>query len=381
MSEPSEIRFINGRTVTASEVVTESVTVRDGLIAALDSSRSQGPGVIDLEGDFLLPGLIELHTDNLEKHLVPRPGVLWPSPLAALLAHDAQLAGAGITTVLDGVCVGWFLDEMRPKLFELSIQAITEAGNRDLLRAEHMLHMRCEIADPVMMDMFEPHAGNSLIRLVSFMDHTPGQRQWLNIDKYRLYHRDKKWNETELQARINDLQENQAEYAAANRRHLAEVCGDLHIPMASHDDTLEEHVNEAFSGGAAISEFPTTLEAARRARELGMEVIAGAPNLVRGESHSGNISAAMLGQEKLLTGLSSDYVPISLLAGLFKLHHQYHYTLPEAVALGSGNIARMLGLDDRGEIEPGRRADLIRVRLINDLPVIRGVWCQGLRVA
>jgi alpha-D-ribose 1-methylphosphonate 5-triphosphate diphosphatase len=372
----------NCRVVTGDGVIFGTVTVKDGMIFAIDDDKTFArKGVLDLQGDYLLPGLIEMHTDNLEKHLVPRPGVLWPSPASALLAHDAQLASAGITTVLDAVCVGWFLDDMRPKLLALSVDAVKSAVANNLLRADHLLHMRCETADPFVVDLFAPHAENSLIRLVSFMDHTPGQRQWLDIDKYRLFHQADNWSDTELRSRITSLQENQAKYTASNKQLLAGMCSTLGVPLASHDDTEETHVEQAYQEGATISEFPTTLSAAKKARKLAMDVIAGAPNLVRGESHSGNVSATELGRQRLITGLSSDYVPVSLLAALFKLHLDFHYTLPEAVSLASANVARMLGLDDRGEIVPGKRADLIRVQLIDELPVVRSVWRQGLRIA
>jgi alpha-D-ribose 1-methylphosphonate 5-triphosphate diphosphatase len=378
----NSLQFTNCQVVTREKVFSGVVTVENGFITEINEGQAAAKSdSVDLNGDLLIPGLIEMHTDNLEKHLVPRPGVLWPSPLAALLAHDAQLASAGITTVLDAVCVGWFLDDMRPKLLDLSVNAVEQAKKKDILRSDHLLHMRCEVADPFVIEMFEQHMKNDLVKLVSFMDHTPGQRQWLNIDKYRLYHKNKNWSESELQGRINALKEHQANFAQEHKEKLGKLCAELDVPIASHDDTEESHVDEAYQDGAVISEFPTTLHAAKKARTLGMDVVGGAPNLVRGESHSGNVSVTELGEQRLLTGLSSDYVPVSLLNGIFKLHTAFHYSLPEAVAHASSNTARMLGLNDRGEIAQGKKADVVHVQIIDDLPVVRGVWRQGNRIA
>lgn len=373
--------FSNCRLVTRSEVINGALLVKNGIIDSVDSGPIQTRHqVYDANGDFLLPGFIEMHTDNLEKHLIPRPSVVWPSTKAALLAHDAQIASSGITTVLDALRVGKFLDDNRAELLNNSIDAIMDAREHQVLRAEHLIHMRCEVSDPCVMEMFEPHKYNDCIRLVSLMDHTPGQRQWLNISKYRGYHQARKWSDEKLESVISTLKQNQHIHAEENRAALKNICGRLQLPMASHDDTEESHIDEAVESGVTISEFPTTLAAARKARAADMQVIAGAPNLVRGESHSGNVSAEELGRERLLTGLSSDYVPMSLLGGALKLHHQLDYTLPEAVSLITVNIAAMLGLSDRGEILPGKKADLVHVKMINKLPVIRSVWRDGIRV-
>jgi alpha-D-ribose 1-methylphosphonate 5-triphosphate diphosphatase len=212
------------------------------------------------------------------------------------------------------------------------------------------------------------------------MDHTPGQRQWSNLAKYRLFHRDKKWTDQEFEADLASRREAQEAFAQTNRKEIVAICRDRGLPMASHDDTLPEHVAEAVGEGISISEFPTTETAARNARRAGMRIVMGAPNLVRGDSHSGNVSALVLGRKGLLDGLSSDYVPASLLHGAFLATERLGWPLPEAVATVSANIADFLGLADRGRIAPGRRADLIRVTLSDGLPVVRSVWREGRRV-
>jgi alpha-D-ribose 1-methylphosphonate 5-triphosphate diphosphatase len=153
------------------------------------------------------------------------------------------------------------------------------------------------------------------------------------------------------------------------------------IPLASHDDTLPEHVDEAERDGVVISEFPTRVEAARAARDKGMSIVMGAPNVVRGGSHSGNVAAAELARKGLLDTLSSDYVPSSLMLAAFRLTQEADFTVPQALALVSRNPARAVGLGDRGEIAPAMRADVARVRLSGAEPVVRAVWREGRRVA
>ncbi len=169
-------------------------------------------------------------------------------------------------------------------------------------------------------------------------------------------------------------------FADVNRRALAALGRARGLPQASHDDGTLAHIEEARELGMTIAEFPTTVEAAAAARQHEMAVVMGAPNVVRGGSHSGNISAGALAAEGLLDILSSDYAPVSLLHAAFLLHGAGGMALPEAVAKVSRNPARALGLDDRGEIAPGKRADLARVCIVNGLPVPRQVWRAGSRV-
>jgi len=378
MNQNRERIFANARIVTRTAVIEGTVRVVDGIIREVEGGGTGVPNAIDLDGDYLLPGLIEMHTDNLEKHLIPRPGILWPSALAALLAHDIQVSGAGITTVLDAVFVGDYQSAgTRRQIMEDSVEAIRQARNERLLRADHMLHLRCEISDAGVLELFSPYAQENLVKLVSIMDHTPGQRQWSDLVKYRQFHRDKKWTDAEFGKGIEDRIAVQQKCAAENRRRILKICRMRGLPVASHDDTTEQHSIESAADGVTLSEFPTTFQAARKARELGMRIVMGAPNIVRGNSHSGNVSASELADNKLLDGLSSDYYPLSLLHGAFLLHQRHGMPLPEAVAKVSANIADFLHLDDRGEIACGKRADLIRVKLCGALPVVRAVWREG----
>ena len=371
----------NAKMVCRDEIVSGSISLHNGVIESIDAGYSGVNGARDLEGDYLLPGFVEMHTDNLEKHLSPRPGVIWPSALAALKAHDNQIVGAGITTVLDAVFVGEEHEaSVRRALLQLSVEAIHRAAEAQILRAEHLLHLRCEISEAEMMNLFMSYSDSPYLRLVSLMDHTPGQRQFTDPAKYRQYYEKQGWSNDEYEEVAARLRNSRALYAQRNWAVVVEFCRQLGIVMASHDDTTCEHVEEAAEAGMAISEFPTRKEAAARARDLGLKVVVGAPNLVRGESHSGNVSARELAEEGILDALSSDYVPTSLILAVFTLHEKMDYPLPRAASLASANPAGMLGLHDRGEIAPGKRADLIWVRLVDGLPIIQAVWQKGRQV-
>jgi len=283
--------------------------------------------------------------------------------MSALLTHDAQISAAGITTVLDAMGVGDF-DARSVRAMGLTdiSTALAQARAQGLLRAEHLLHMRCELACDNMLEVVEPFLAEPTVRLVSLMDHTPGQRQWMDIERFRIY-------------------------TQRNRSGLLERCRARAIPLASHDDTVVEHIHEALEAGISISEFPTTLDAAQAARTHGLGIVMGAPNLVRRGSHSGNVSALDLGRADLLDCLSSDYVPHSLLHGAFLLRDEAGWSLPRAITTVTRTPARMVGLEDRGEVSPGQRADLLRVRETQAVggagvvPVPLGTWREGERIA
>jgi len=377
----AELVFRNATMVLRDRVLEGHVVCRDGAIAEIGEGTTAAPGV-DLEGDLLLPGLVELHTDNLEHHVAPRPGVRWPMG-AALLAHDAQIAAAGITTVLDALAVVDRGDSpVRGSMLADATSAIAQARDARLLRADHLIHLRCEVSYGGVVRDSEELIESPLVRLVSLMDHTPGQRQFVTLDQYYVYYQGKfGYNDAQMTELIAKRQADQRLYSDANRRRLAALCRERGLPLASHDDATSEHVEESHALGMTMAEFPTTPEAARLAHERGMAVIMGGPNVVRGGSHSGNVSARRLVEAGTLDILSSDYVPSSLLHGAFLLHVLQGVALPEAVAMVSATPARALGLADRGEIAAGRRADLVRARAVEGMPVVRQVWRGGSRIA
>lgn len=374
--------FENARIVTPDGIVHGRLVVRDGAIEEIAADGARTGAGLDCEGDLLVPGLVEIHTDNLERQVQPRPKVRWPGD-AALVAHDAQVAATGITTVCDAICVGFYGGKKeRLEFLEISLEAIRHGREADTLRADHLLHLRCEVSDPHVVELFESHKDEPSLKVVSLMDHTPGQRQWQDLERYRTFHRGRSdATDAEFEAMVRRRLDEQARYADGHRKAIVELCRDRPVALASHDDTTPEHVAQARAEGCAISEFPTTLEAARAARAAGMTVVMGAPNVILGGSHSGNVSALDLAEHDLLDGLSSDYVPVSLLHAAFRLHERLDWPLERAIDVVSGGPARMCGLDDRGALAAGLRADIVRVRRAGELPAVLAVWREGRRVA
>ncbi|MTH98177.1 alpha-D-ribose 1-methylphosphonate 5-triphosphate diphosphatase [Roseibium sp. RKSG952] len=374
--------FTNARLVLADEVIDGALTCRqDGRIDGIGGATSTSGH--DCEGDYLLPGLVELHTDHLEVHYAPRPKVRW-NPVSAVQAHDAQIACAGITTVFDALRVGMDEDaDLRYHDMRLLADAIETGQNEQRLRADHFIHLRCEVSAPDVMEAFSVFEEDDRVRLISLMDHTPGQRQFVSLHSFRAYYQGKKgFSDAEMDAFIVERQERADKNAPEHRKRIAAFAKDRGISVASHDDATLAHVDEAVALDTRIAEFPTTIEAARASRDAGMAVLMGAPNVVRGGSHSGNVSARELAENACLDVLSSDYVPVSLIQAAFQLASEVDtISLPDAIAKVTAIPAEAIGLDDRGKLETGRRADLVQVRLVGNVPIVRGVWREGRRVA
>ena len=379
---PVEQILTNARVITAEQEFVGTLVLRDGLIAQVEEGVSGLPQAQNLNGDYLLPGLVELHTDNLEKYMSPRPGVDWPSA-SAVLTHDAQIASAGITTVFDALAIGDVNPRgKRMQQLPAMLEAIASAAAAGHMRADHRLHLRCEVCHPETLAVFRDLVEHPLVQLVSVMDHAPGQRQFAKEDKYREYYMGKyHLSEAEMDAFIVEQVDNSRQYSDRQRRSIVADCQARGISVASHDDATLAHVQESAGFGMSIAEFPTTLEAAKASHELGLKVLMGAPNIVRGGSHSGNIAAAELAQHGVLDILSSDYYPASLLQAALLLAGQDNaYDLPRAIATVSQVPAQAAGLDDRGEIRAGLRADLLQVRVQDGQALIQQVWRQAKRV-
>lgn len=378
--------FKNARLVLTDEVMDGSLTVNQaGQIEAMNGSTAVDGH--DCEGDYLLPGLIELHTDHLETHYAPRPKVRW-NPVAAVQAHDAQIACAGITTVFDALRVG--MDEGDDPSDSLQVadmralaDAIETGQSENRLRADHFIHLRCEVSGPDVLQAFTNFEGDERVRLVSLMDHTPGQRQFVSLDSYISYYQGKRGFSDQQMAEFIEHRKARADKnTPGNRKAISAYAQEHDIAIASHDDATIAHVDEAISLNTKIAEFPTTVEAARASHEAGMAVLMGAPNVVRGGSHSGNVSARELAEAGHLDVLSSDYIPASLLQAAFQLADEIEaISLPRAIATVTSTPANAIGLQDRGRLAPGLRADLIQVKLVGNIPIVRGVWREGYRVA
>ncbi len=376
-----ETILTNAQLILEDQILSGSILVRDGVIADIWEGKARTGE--DMEGDFLVPGLVELHTDHLEGHYAPRPKVRW-NPLAAVLAHDAQIAASGITTVFDALRVGTIDsdgDINADDMIKLA-DAIDDSVNNRRMRADHLLHLRCEVSAADCVEAFDRFGRHGRVRLASLMDHAPGQRQFAQLDAYRTYYQGKlKMSDEAFSRFCQDRMAASTTYSAKHRTVIAGRATERGIVLASHDDATVEHVDEAVGQGVRVAEFPTTLEAARASHDSGMAVLMGAPNVVRGGSHSGNVSARMLAKDGCLDILSSDYIPYSLVQSAFHLGEVVDgVSLPDAINMVSRNPARAVGLDDRGSIEIGKRGDLVRVSVADHIPVVRTVWREGRRV-
>ena len=384
--------FTNYRLQLPGEEVLGTLIVKDGTIADIQAGTVQTGQ--DGEGQYLLPGLVELHTDNLERCISPRPGIRWPLA-AAVTYHDRDLAAAGITTVCDAIAIGDVTpgESLRKSSYDDMIQALHDHQRSARFLIDHRLHLRCELGYETVSEIVEQYAQHPLLSLISLMDHTPGQRQFTKLDKFREYYMGKHGvTEAEIDGFIEERLQAQKEYAKKNRDTLVEMASVHNLSMASHDDATVEHVQQAVSEGVNISEFPTTLTAAKAAKGSGLQVLMGAPNLVLGGSHSGNVSAMELVRLDLVDLISSDYVPHSLLQSVFVMAAvtgKPVYETMKPVTLNSAIAIQLEG--DRGSLEIGKRADLLTVHcdlgsdsisaVARSVPRITQVVCGGDRIA
>ncbi len=370
----------NARIVLPDGVLHGTIVLEGTRIVSVEPGRAHAPGALDLDGDTVIPGVVDLHTDNLERQVQPRSNARWPSR-SAMVAHDAQCAAAGVTTVLDALCLGDLgFDKDRIRTFREGVADGDALADTGLLKSEHFLHLRCEMPAADVIALLDPVADHPRVRMVSLMDHSPGVGQYANLDRYRALRAKEGIDAATVERRIGELQEQRARLRDPNRRALLDRVRPGGTVLASHDDRTAAEVEENHRDGIRISEFPVTMEAALAARACAMQVIAGAPNIVRGGSHSGNVAAADLVRARAVDAFASDYVPASLVEAAFGCVRGTDITLPDAIALVTDSPARMAGLADRGRIAPGYRADLVRVRVHDGLPIVRQVWKAGERV-
>ncbi len=381
IAEP--VVLANAEVIAQGAAFRGRVTLIGDQVAEVVEGGEVPVGAIDCGGDVVAPGLVELHTDNLERHIRPRPAVHWPHN-AAIVAHDAELASCGITTVFDAIRVGsiegkggtgWsrYARDLADEV--LAIRA------KGALKISHHLHLRAEVCSHSLIDELEQFGADDRVGIVSLMDHTPGQRQFADIGQYEIYMKGKHGlSDASFKEHVQARQTLGEKVRDVHEAAAVAAAGRFGAVLASHDDTLVVHVERSSGYGIALAEFPTTLVAAEACHTYGIAVMMGAPNLIRGGSHSGNVAAGELAEAGLLDIMSSDYVPSALLFAAVRLGTLWD-DLPRALATVSSAPARAAGLTDRGEIAVGQRADLVRFRVEGEVPVLHGVWSGGRRVA
>ena len=378
----TETILANAMLVLPDAVTPGCVVLRDGVIAEIGTGRGLPKGAFDCAGDLLAPGLIELHTDNLERHIEPRPKVAWPHS-DAIIAHDAELCSVGITTVFDALRVGSIGSSGRSDYREYAralADEILAMRARDGFRISHYMHLRAETCSETLLDELARFGPEDRVGIVSLMDHTPGERQFRDISKLRDYVRKKHGlSEAEFLAHVAQEQALKARFGAAHEAGIVAAARRYGAVLASHDDTTAEQVAVSQAHGVKFAEFPTTFEAAKACHERGIAVMMGAPNLIRGGSHSGNVAAQDLAEAELLDIVSSDYVPAALLSAALILGDIWG-DVARGIATVTAAPARVVGLADRGRIAVGLRADLILAHRIERTAALRGVWVKGLRV-
>lgn len=377
----AELCLANAALVLEDRVLTGALHIAGGQIAAITEGDAIPAGATDCGGDLIVPGLVELHTDNLERHLEPRPKVKLPH-VPAILAHDGELASAGITTVFDALRAGSITrsDENYEEYARAVATEILELRAADVLRVRHLIHLRAEVCSETLLEELAAFEPKDRVGLVSLMDHTPGQRQFRDLDQLKTYYTGKyAFTDADFDKLVAERTELGDRVRVAHETGTIAEAARLGATLASHDDTTAEHVAKSASQGIRLAEFPTTLEAAEACRDAGIQIIMGAPNLIRGGSHSGNVSAAELAEAGLLDIVSSDYVPSLLLSSAFRLAAIWG-DLPKAMRTVSTHPADATGLRDRGRLREGCLADMLRVSMLGETPVIRSVWRGGARI-
>ncbi|CAN7247494.1 alpha-D-ribose 1-methylphosphonate 5-triphosphate diphosphatase [Neorhizobium sp. LjRoot104] len=364
--------------VLPNEVVNSgSVRVEDGMIAEIRTEPVAG-AVIDGGGRLLMPGFVDLHGDMIEREIAPRPNAQMPIDFG-IHELDKKLAAAGVTTAY--AAVSFATESVYGNVRSLeTTSAIIEGINRlrDNLLIDHRVHARYEITNIGAAPTLERLLKADEIDMVSLTDHTPGQGQYNNIAAYVASISERRAISEEMAAEIvrKRIAMRDNPEIEVKLKEIVSLSLQHGLSLASHDDDSVGKVAEMFDLGVTISEFPVTLPAAEEARRRGLWTLMGAPNALRGQSMSGNLSAQDAAKAGLLTVIAADYHPAAFVPGVFKLADVSAGGLPAAVAMATGNAARSAGLTDRGEIAIGQRADLVVVEK-GDVHRIRATFRAG----
>ncbi|AQU80781.1 MULTISPECIES: phosphonate metabolism protein PhnM [Planococcus] len=380
----------NGKIVTEQTILEGFVVVVEGeLIRAIIPKEQIGDypeaRLIDARGGYISPGFIDIHSDYIETIASPRPTSMMDFDIS-LREAEKILISHGITTMFHSL--SFYKEDVfshkpmrNPTNIQRMVDAIETTHNR-LHLIRHRLHARFEIDNIDEVDQLVKNIEDGKVHLLSFMDHTPGQGQYRNLEVYR-----------ETLKGYRDISDEDVNVLIAERqsmeclttqkiKEVADIARAHGIAVASHDDDDIKKLDLVKSFGTTISEFPITLEVAAKAKELGIHTIAGAPNVMLGGSHSGNLSAAEAISQGCMDILCSDYYPPALLHAVFDLHEKYGNNLHEMFMMVTLNPAKAVKMDDElGSIKVGKRADLLVIERMDDgYPMLTTTMVNGVLI-
>lgn len=374
-----KVYLTGGRVILSDQVVDDgAVLVEDGVIRAACPDGAAGAREIRLEGDWLMPGMIDLHCDAIEKEAEPRARVMFPLDMACVNI-DRRNAAAGITTPFHALSFAHA--EWGVRNNETAAELVRTLKRFDAhALVDNRVHLRYEITDVTAMPFVMALLDEGAVDMLSIMDHTPGQGQFRHLESYVAYMMGNHGSTREEADRLVE-EKLQARRSADERviEVMARARG-LGVPTASHDDDDASRVAAMKALDARMSEFPIDLETARAAHADGLATILGAPNVMRGGSQSGNLRAIDAIRAGVADCLCADYAPAAMLAAVVALEEREGIPLHEAVRLVSLGPARAVGLADRGEIAPGKRADLVRIGRVRGHATVVSTWVAGREV-
>jgi len=374
------IKIINGKIVTPKTVEDNRILlIKDKRILDIcdcDEFLSDECEVVDAQGGYIIPGLIDVHCDALEFKLFPRPNVTIPHFLA-LSYYEKELLSSGIATQFHGIYWGDVLEKHRS--FKLALEMIKKILDyRRVAILNHKIFVRFDIVKFEAKDKLLHLMKTKVIDLLSFQYHLPGQAQFKNLKAFRDYYiKVRGWTGQELKEFIRSPSVFDFKDKITVLNEISQAADKFKIPLVSHDDDRREKIGMMKNLGAKISEFPISLEAALCAKENNMDVVVGAPNVVQGKSSCGNVSALRLIKEKAADIICSDYHLPSMLTASLKLYQEGILSLPQAVNMITLNPAKATGLKERGAILPGKTADIVIFKLKNGFPEVNRVFVKG----
>ena len=378
--------IINSSVITATEILEDYAVVISGdtiekLLPMNEVNTEDYDQVINAKGGYVTAGFIDIHSDYIEGIIAPRPTTIMDFNIG-IKESERILSSHGITTMFHSLSI--YKEDLfghkpvrQPDNVNKLIHAIHRThSEKHLIR--HRMHARFELDSVEMMDTIKEHIEEDRIHLLSFMDHTPGQGQYRDIEKYRHTMKGyKDLSDDEINEQI-EFKKELSRLSVEEMGNMSELARSKGIAIASHDDDATEKIDFNESLNTSISEFPITMEVAKYAHGKGMYTLAGAPNIMLGGSHSGNLNAKDAIMEGCISILCSDYYPPAMLHSVFKLHREADYSLVDGFNLITLNPAKAVQMDDEiGSIEAGKKADINIIRLFDDYPTITECIVNG----